>query len=51
MQDNRPYQRPIKLTGLWQRTSAAGKTYLTGRLAGAKLLVVENRDRQTEGGR
>jgi hypothetical protein len=35
----------LKATGLWEKTSAAGNTYLTGRLGGVKVLILENRDR------
>jgi hypothetical protein len=35
----------LKVTGLWERTSAAGNRYLVGRLAGIKVLILENRDR------
>jgi len=40
---NRP---PLVLTRLWERTSAKGNRYLTGRLGAARVLVMENRDRQ-----
>ena len=36
----------IKAAGLWQKTSVKGGQYLTGRLGGVKVLVLENRDRQ-----
>jgi hypothetical protein len=38
----------IKVTGLWRHKSAKGSEYLVGRLAGAKVLIFENRDRQSE---
>jgi hypothetical protein len=31
---------------LWRRTSAKGSDYLTGRLGGLKVLVMQNRDRR-----
>ena len=36
----------LKAAGLWQKTSVKGGQYLTGRLGGVKVLVLENRDRQ-----
>lgn len=33
---------------LWVKTSAAGKRYLMGRMGGARVLVVENPDRQNK---
>jgi hypothetical protein len=38
----------LKATGLWQKTSVKGGQYLTGRLGGVKVLVMENRDRKTD---
>jgi hypothetical protein len=38
----------LKVTGLWERTSANGNRYLSGRIAGAKVLILENRDRQSD---
>src|SRR3954452_11118618 len=38
----------IKAAGLWAKTSVKGGQYLTGRLGGLKVLVMENRDRKTE---
>jgi hypothetical protein len=38
----------LKVTGLWERTSAAGNRYMSGRLAGVKVLILENRDRTAE---
>jgi hypothetical protein len=35
----------LKAAGLWEKTSAAGNSYLTGRLGGVKVLILENRDR------
>ena len=37
----------IRATGLWAKTSGkTGKRYLTGRLGGLRVLVLENRDRK-----
>jgi hypothetical protein len=36
----------LKATGLWAKTSVKGGQYLTGRLGGVKVLIMENRDRQ-----
>src|SRR5690349_5693922 len=36
----------LKAAGLWAKTSNSGKRYLTGRLGGVKVLILENRDRQ-----
>ena len=38
----------LKAAGLWQTTSVKGGQYLTGRLGGVKVLVMENRDRKTD---
>jgi hypothetical protein len=38
----------LKAAGLWQKTSVKGGQYLTGRLGGVKVLVMENRDRQSD---
>jgi hypothetical protein len=38
----------IKAAPLWAKTSVKGGQYLTGRLGGVKVLVLENRDRQTD---
>jgi hypothetical protein len=36
----------LKAAGLWAKTSVKGGQYLTGRLGGVKVLVMENRDRK-----
>jgi hypothetical protein len=36
----------LKVAGLWQKSSVKGGQYLTGRLGGLKVLILENRDRQ-----
>jgi hypothetical protein len=38
----------LKATGLWAKTSVKGGQYLTGRLGGVKVLVMENRNRQSD---
>jgi hypothetical protein len=38
----------LKAAGLWVKTSAKGGQYLTGRLGGVKVLVMENRDRHSD---
>jgi hypothetical protein len=34
----------LRVTGLWERTSATGETYLVGRLGGVRVLIFQNRD-------
>jgi hypothetical protein len=38
----------LKAAGLWVKTSVKGGPYLIGRLDGVKVLVLENRDPQTD---
>src|SRR3954454_11742322 len=38
----------LKAGGLWAKTSAKGGRYLTGRLGGVKVLILANRDRQSD---
>jgi hypothetical protein len=38
----------LKAASLWAKTSVKGGQYLTGRLGGVKVLVMENRDRKTD---
>jgi len=38
----------LKAAGLWTKSSVKGGQYLTGRLGGVKLLILENRDRQSD---
>jgi hypothetical protein len=38
----------LKAVGLWAKTSVKGGRYLTRRLGGVKVLVMENRDRQSD---
>jgi hypothetical protein len=33
---------PIEACRLWEKTSAKGRRYLTGRLGGVRVLVLEN---------
>src|SRR4051794_13401559 len=38
----------LKAASLWSKTSVKGGWYLTGRLGGVKVLVMENRDRKSD---
>ena len=38
----------LKAAGLWAKTSNSDKRYLTGRLGGVKVLILENRDRRSD---
>jgi hypothetical protein len=38
----------LKVAGLWQKSSVKGGQYLVGRWGGLRVLVMENRDRQTD---
>src|SRR5688500_2354543 len=38
----------LNAVGLWAKTSVKGGQYLTGRLGGVKVLILENRDRQSD---
>jgi hypothetical protein len=38
----------LKAGGLWAKTSAKDGRYLTGRLGGVKVLILANRDRQSD---
>jgi hypothetical protein len=38
----------IKAAPLWAKSSVKGGQYLTGRLGGVKVLILENRDRQND---
>jgi hypothetical protein len=38
----------LKAAPLWAKTSVKGGQYLTGRLGGVKVLILENRDRQSD---
>ena len=45
---NAPNSPMLKAAGLWAKTSVKGGQYLTGRLGGLKVLVMENRDRKSD---
>src|SRR4051794_3594969 len=38
----------LKAAGLWAKSSVKGGWYLTGRLGGVKVLILENRDRKSD---
>ena len=38
----------LRAASLWPKTSVRGGQYLIGRLGGVKVLVLENRDRQSD---
>ena len=38
----------LKAAGLWAKSSVKGGQYLTGRLGGLKVVILENRDRQSD---
>ena len=38
----------LKAAPLWGKSSVKGGQYLTGRLGGMKVLILENRDRQND---
>jgi hypothetical protein len=48
MNGNAPNGPMLKAAGLWAKTSVKGGQYLTGRLGGVKVLILENRDRKTD---
>lgn len=39
----------LKAAGLWRRTSAKGNEYFAGRLGGVKVVILENRERASDG--
>jgi hypothetical protein len=39
----------LQAAKLWEKTSAAGNTYLIGRLGGVRILILRNRAAGTEG--
>lgn len=45
---NAPKSPMLKAAGLWAKSSVKGGQYLTGRLGGVKVLVLENRDRKSD---
>jgi hypothetical protein len=46
--NGKKYTPMLKAGGLWAKTSAKGGRYLTGRLGGVKVLILANKDRQSE---
>ena len=48
MTNGQKYTPMLKAGGLWAKTSAKGGRYLSGRLGGVKVLILENRDRKTD---
>jgi hypothetical protein len=48
MTNGQKFTPMLKAGGLWAKTSAKGGRYLTGRLGGVKVLILENRDRQND---
>jgi hypothetical protein len=48
MTNRQQYTPMLKAGGLWAKTSAKGGRYLTGRLGGVKVLILANRDRQSD---
>ena len=48
MTNGQKFSPMLKAGGLWAKTSAKGGRYLTGQLGGVKLLILANRDRQSD---
>ena len=48
MTNGQKFTPMLKASGLWVKTSAKGGRYLTGRLGGVKVLILANRDRQSD---
>jgi hypothetical protein len=48
MTNGQKFTLMLKAGGLWAKTSAKGGRYLTGRLGGVKVLILANRDRQSD---
>jgi hypothetical protein len=48
MTNGQKFTPRLKAGGLWAKTSAKGGCYLTGRLGGVKVLILANKDRQSE---
>ena len=48
MTNGQKFTPRLKAGGLWAKTSAKGGRYLTGRLGGVKVLILANKDRQSE---
>ena len=48
MTNGQKFSPMLKAGGLWAKTSAKGGRYLTGRLGGVKVLILANKDRQSD---
>src|SRR3954464_136455 len=48
MSGNANNSQMLKAAGLWAKSSLKGGQYLTGRMGGLKVLILENRDRQSD---
>jgi hypothetical protein len=48
MTNGQKFTPRLKAGGLWAKTSAKGGRYLAGRLGGVKVLILANRDRQSD---
>ena len=48
MTNGQKFTPMLKASGLWAKTSAKGGRYLSGRLGGVKVLILANRDRQSD---
>lgn len=48
MTNGQKFTPMLKAGGLWAKTSARGGRYQTGRLGGVKVLILANRDRQSD---
>lgn len=45
---DRQYGPSIQLMKLWEKVSAKGTRYFVGRLAGAKITILPNRDKGSD---
>jgi hypothetical protein len=48
MTNGQKFTPMLKAGGLWAKTSAKGGQYLSGRPGGVKVLILANRDRQSD---
>jgi hypothetical protein len=48
MTNGQKFTPMLKAGGLWAKTSTKGGRYLSGRLGGVKVLILANRDRQSD---
>ena len=48
MTNGQKFTPMLKASGLWAKTSAKGERHLSGRLGGVKVLILANRDRQSD---